>query len=188
MYRLPELIKSASKGNTIYIVEGEGKVDALRAIDVAATTCPGGASKWLPEMSEKFRDVDVVLLPDNDEAGWMHVNKVGKSLYGLVSSLRVLILPNLPPTGDVRDWLGSGGSREQLDELVIGAPLWQAPPQEELSGKAEKATAISGEQALLDELACLVLLSTTSAAKRRRANWAFARTPWIRRSERAAAN
>ena len=74
-YRLPELIEAVASQQLIFIVEGEGKVDALREIGIVATCNPGGAGKWQPEMSERLRGADVVLLPDNDEPGWKHVQR-----------------------------------------------------------------------------------------------------------------
>jgi hypothetical protein len=128
-YRLPELIEAVAGGYTIFIVEGEGKVDKLVEIDIDATCNPDGAGKWPPEFCERLCGADVVLAPDNDEAGWKHVNEVGASLVGIADRIRVLALPDLPPKGDIRDWLAAGGTREQLEALVEQAPDWQ-PPQE----------------------------------------------------------
>jgi DNA primase len=114
-YRLPELIEAVAAGHPIYIPEGEGKVDALREIGIAATCNPGGAGKWLPEFNQYLRGADVVLLPDNDEPGWKHINDIGASLAGIAGRVRVLALPNLAAKGDIRNWLDAGGTREQLD-------------------------------------------------------------------------
>jgi hypothetical protein len=126
-YHLPELIEAVAAQHLIFIVEGEGKVDALREIGVVATCNPGGAGKWQPEFSERLRGADVILVPDNDDPGWKHVHQVGASLVGIAGRTRVLILPDLPEKGDVRDWLAAGGTREQLDALVETAPDWQPP-------------------------------------------------------------
>jgi hypothetical protein len=151
-YHLPELIEAVASQQLIFIVEGEGKVDALRGLGIAATTNPGGAGKWLPEMSERLRGADVILVPDNDDPGWKHVREIGASLVGIAGRTRVLALPGLPAKGDIRDWLAAGGTREQLDVLVETAPDWQPPQEAPDEGKA-KATA--NEQELIDELARL---------------------------------
>ena len=117
-YRLPELIEAVGAKRTVFIVEGEAKADALWALGIAATTNLGGAGKWQPEFSEHLRGADILLLPDNDEPGWRHVNEIGIALTGIAARIRVVALPGLPPKGDVCDWLETGGTREQLDALV----------------------------------------------------------------------
>jgi len=42
-----------------------------------------GAGKWKPEHAEFLRNADVVILPDNDEAGLSHADVVGQSLQGI---------------------------------------------------------------------------------------------------------
>jgi hypothetical protein len=145
-YRLPELIEAVAAGHPIYIPEGEGKVDALREIGIAATCNPGGAGKWLPEFNQYLRGADVVLLPDNDEPGWKHINDIGASLAGIAGRVRVLALPNLAAKGDIRNWLDAGGTREQLDALVEQAPDWQPPPAEvPVDIAIESAQNVTGE-------------------------------------------
>ena len=51
-YRLPELLKAVAAGETIYIPEGEKDVDNLRALEVVATTNPGGIKKWRDDYLE----------------------------------------------------------------------------------------------------------------------------------------
>ena len=129
-YRLPELLEAVGNGYFVVIAEGEGKVDLLRSWGIPATCNAGGAGKWKPEHSAFLRGADVVILPDNDEAGRKHRDVVGASLQGIAASIRVLELPGLATKGDVRDWLAAGGTREQLDALVEQAPDWQPPPPE----------------------------------------------------------
>jgi hypothetical protein len=156
-YRLPELTEGVASGHPIFIVEGEGKVEALTSIGIVATTNAGGAGKWLPEFNEYLRDADVLLLPDNDEPGWRHVNDIAASLVGVAARTRVVMLPGLAEKGDVRDWLAAGGTRELLDALVEGAQDWQppAPANEVPADPVAKDKASADEQALIDELARL---------------------------------
>ena len=155
-YRLPDLIEALANDHTIFIVEGEAKADLLSSWNVAATCCSGGSKKWKPEHSEFLRGADVVLLPDNDNAGWEHVNQVGASLSGVAARIRVLLLPDLPPKGDIIDWLAAGRTREQLDELIANAPAWQPRPEVEAEAEAseeDKAKAKADEDALIVALA-----------------------------------
>jgi putative DNA primase/helicase len=149
-YKLPELIEAIANERPILIVEGEGKVDLLAEWGVAATCNAGGAKKWKPEHAAFLKDADVVLVPDNDGVGWEHINLVGASLIGIAKRNRVLVLPGLGPKGDIIDWARSGGTREQLDELIAKAPDWQAPA---VKTDEQKADAERSEKELLDALA-----------------------------------
>ena len=55
----------------------------LRRIGVPATTNRGGAGKWRPELNEFFVGADVILIPDNDDAGHKHVQEIGAALTGV---------------------------------------------------------------------------------------------------------
>jgi hypothetical protein len=97
----------------------------LRGIGVPATTNSGGAGKWRPELNEYFAGADIVLLPDNDEPGYRHIEDIGAALTGTAKRIRVVLLPGLPVKGDVCDWIATGGTREQLDALIERAPEWR---------------------------------------------------------------
>ena len=159
LYRLPELIEAIATDHTVLIVEGEKDVDRLRQLGIPATCNPEGASesgkKWRQDYTEALRGADVVLLPDNDEPGWKHVHNVSAALAGIAARTRVLVLPNLPPSGDVSDWLDAGGTREQLDVLVEQAQDWQPPSADKTSepNADEKAKAKAREDELLEALA-----------------------------------
>jgi putative DNA primase/helicase len=127
LYRLPEVIEAIGSGHAILVVEGEGKADLLWSWGLPATCCAQGAERWQPEHSAYLRDADVVLLPDNDEAGFKHVAKVGAMLSGIAKRARILILPDLPAKGDIKDWADAGGTREQLDALIERAQDYYRP-------------------------------------------------------------
>jgi putative DNA primase/helicase len=120
-YRLPQLLDAAE----VYICEGEKDCDNLAKLGLAATTNPKGAGKWPATFGRYFAGRHAILIPDNDQSGRDHVQDVAKKLYGKASSIRVLDLPDLPPKGDVSDWLAAGGTREQLEEMAAAAPHWQ---------------------------------------------------------------
>ncbi len=124
-YRLPDLIEALAQDRTVFLVEGEKDVDRLWALGVPATCNPAGAGKWRDEFSPMFDGADVVILPDNDDAGREHAEKVARSLVGHASRVRVVELPNLPRKGDVSDWLRAGGTVEALHELVDQSPVWR---------------------------------------------------------------
>ncbi len=125
LYRLPEVLAA----ETVFIVEGERDVESLRKIGLTATTNAGGAGKWRQEYSECLRDRDVILLPDNDEAGTKHGNEIARQLVGIAKSIKIIDLPGLPIKGDVTDWLQSGNTIEELHRMVFDTPIIKEPPQ-----------------------------------------------------------
>jgi hypothetical protein len=128
-YRLLDVIRAISKGERVYIVEGEKDADNLAKEGICATCNPMGAGKWSDSLSLHFIDADVVILPDNDEAGQKHAHAVAASLKGNAKTVRILDLPELPPKGDVTDWLNAGGDAEQLQQLADSqAQLWKPQP------------------------------------------------------------
>jgi AAA domain len=132
LYRLPELIEAIANDHTILIVEGEKDVESLRRINICATCNPGGASKpgqqskWRKEFSETLRGADIIIIPDNDEAGRAHADAISRMSAGIANRVRLLDLaqhwPECPKGGDISDWLGAGHTREELDVLIEKAP------------------------------------------------------------------
>lgn len=119
-YRLHELTEAVSMDRTVYIAEGEKDVDALLALGIPATCNAGGAGKWPEALAEHFRGADVVILPDNDQAGRNHAAVVGAALSGVAKRVRTLDIPGLAPKGDPADWAAMGGDAAWLDEMVAG--------------------------------------------------------------------
>jgi len=114
LYRLPEVLAAVQSNETVYVVEGEKDADRLASLGMCATTNPGGACRWRDEYSEALAQASVVILPDNDEAGCRHAEKVARSLNGKAASIRIVELPGLPKKGDVSDWLDAGHTVEEL--------------------------------------------------------------------------
>lgn len=122
LYRLPEVRAAIEKGETVFIVEGEKDADNLARLGLCATCNPMGAGKWSAEYSEQLRGANAVVLPDNDEPGRIHAAQVGAALLQTAARILTLTLPNLPPKGDVSDWIAAGGTKEQLLTLAESAP------------------------------------------------------------------
>lgn len=117
-YRLPELIADIRAGYDVFLVEGEKKVDMLRAEGIPATCNHGGAGKFPADLARWFEGAKVIILPDNDQPGRDHADLIARRLDGVAKSCRVLELPGLPDKGGVDDWLPAGGSAEALYDLV----------------------------------------------------------------------
>lgn len=119
-YRLPELLEA--EHDTVLIVEGEKDADRLASLGLMATTNAGGAGKWTADLCEHFKDRDVYIIPDNDEAGEQHAALVAERLASVAREIRIVKLPGLPPKGDVSDWLEAGGTADGLAGLMQTAP------------------------------------------------------------------
>lgn len=134
-YRLPELQAALAFDRPVLIVEGEKDVENLAKLGIVATCNPMGAGKWPQHFPEFFVGADVIIVPDNDEAGRAHRDLVGSSLDGTAASVRVLELPGLKPKGDISDWLAAGGTAEALNALIeTRAKRWGAGPPESRFG------------------------------------------------------
>ena len=113
-YNLPEL----HNASTVYFVEGPKDVERLKQIGIVATTNPMGAGKFWDSMTPYFQDKTVIILPDNDEPGKAHGQLVAAKIKSVAKSIHVVNLPNLPPGGDVSDWLAAGNTKADLLEIV----------------------------------------------------------------------
>ena len=126
-YNLPAIMQNPQA--PVFIVEGEKCADALIELGLIATTNSGGSKNWKPELAQHFADRNVVVLPDNDEAGQAHADTVIAALHGTVGKIKRLDLPNLPPKGDVADWLQAGNGKKVLLELARQAPVVEVAPE-----------------------------------------------------------
>jgi Protein of unknown function (DUF3631)/CHC2 zinc finger len=156
-YRYQEICRAIAADDLVLVVEGEAKADLLASWGIAATCNAGGAKKWTPEHSEALRGAAVMLLPDNDDAGWAHMNAVAASLTNIAKSVRVVVLPHAKAKDDVIDWAKNGGTREQFAALVEQAQDWKPvgtiDDAIEQPNEVEKAKAKAREDELLDALA-----------------------------------
>lgn len=99
-------LATAPAGERVFIVEGEGKVDALAAWGlIAVCTDSGAAGKWPERFTDLFRGREVVILPDNDAPGEKYAARVAEALTGVAAAVLVLRLPDLPEKGDLLDWI-----------------------------------------------------------------------------------
>jgi len=130
LYRLPDVMAAVADGQTIYICEGEKDVETARALGLAATCNAMGAdngsgNKWLPEFADALVNADVVVVPDNDEAGTRHAEWVIQTLTGKARSIGVVV----PKVGkDLTDWVNAGAGRSDIEASAIDALEVETPP------------------------------------------------------------
>ena len=112
LYNLPQVINA----DKVYIVEGEKCADAVIKAGFVATTLDGGAkSPWRKHYNRYLQDKEIIILPDNDEAGMQYARTIATHLQ----HSKIIKLPDLQPKEDVYDWLMSGHTIAEIDSLPI---------------------------------------------------------------------
>jgi hypothetical protein len=130
LYRLPEIIQCAEGGEgDLWWVEGEKDAEAARAIGLTATTV-GGVSAPLPvDLDVQLRGIRrLLILPDNDEPGRIHAEKVAAVVSAIGIESRLVVLPRLPDHGDLSDFLAAGGTEDDLWRLAEAEEAWKPLP------------------------------------------------------------
>ena len=131
-YRLPDVLQAVADGRVIYICEGEKAADALCSLGVVATTSHAGAGGWNPDLNQYFTGANVVIVPDNDIAGWGYAHKIVESLLGTGStkSIRVLDLPHLSHKEDAFEWVNKyAQDRSTLAQIAKACPIVESTAQ-----------------------------------------------------------
>lgn len=153
LYNLPAVLKA----EVVLVAEGEKDADTLNALHlenyepfrghtVAPTTNSGGAGKWNPADGKQCAGKDVFLFEDNDDAGRAHAQDVLHSVHQHANTARLIRLPDLPPKGDVSDWMLGHTVNDLLAEIAR-APQWQ--PEPDATMLAAEAEAGSQESVIL---------------------------------------
>lgn len=114
LYRLPELVEGVKAGATVFVVEGEKDVEALRSLGLVATCNPMGAGKWRDDYAAWLRGACVVVIADKDEPGRKHAAVVEASLRGKAAAVRVV---EVPEGKDAADWIAKGATRADFEKL-----------------------------------------------------------------------
>jgi putative DNA primase/helicase len=128
LYNLPDVISA----KTVIIVEGEKDADNLKAafgedydhLHLAVTTAPMGAGNWLDQYSPYLTGKNVLIFPDNDEAGRLHAQQAAVSIANSAHSVKIVELPGLQDKEDVSDFLKARSANDLL-EIATTAPLWE---------------------------------------------------------------
>ncbi len=118
VYHLDKLAKANRATTTLFIPEGEKDCHTLEAWGLLATCNDGGAEKFTRAHAEHCRGFRCVLLQDNDDKGRSHVAIAQRHLQAVGNKVHRLLLPDLPPKGDVSDWKEAGGTKEEFLELL----------------------------------------------------------------------
>jgi hypothetical protein len=144
-YNLPAIMQNPDQ--PVFVVEGEQCADALIEVGLVATTNHGGASKWLDAHAQHLEGRNVIVMPDNDEAGLRHADKVIASLWGRAGQIKRVDLPGLPDKGDVVDFLREHTLGE-LVEIVQDTPALSEAPQVSDDAVADEDGAVERYQTM----------------------------------------
>ena len=132
LYRLPTL----ATAELVVVTEGEKAADAAVLLGYTATTSYGGAKAPAQTDWSPLAGRDVVILPDNDDAGKNYAEDVTDLLLALAppARIRIVELTGLQPGGDLADKAvgadadGLAALRAEVDEVASqAAPI--APPE-----------------------------------------------------------
>jgi 5S rRNA maturation endonuclease (ribonuclease M5) len=125
LYHLSAVKQAISKGETVYVAEGEKDVETLVSYGLTATTTPGGAGTWREIDTAALCGAQIVIFPDNDSPGVKHAKQIAKELHKHAASVKVVQLPGLPEKGDVSDWMEDAShSSAELKAAVSSVSPW----------------------------------------------------------------
>lgn len=126
LYKLPEV----TKAERVFVVEGEKDVHTLEKLGLIATTCAGGSNSWKKEYNEYFKDKEVIIIPDNDEAGKQFAKTVARGIFPYAKTVKIIdkiyysiygntekIITIPRPKGyDITDWINDELKVTPLEE------------------------------------------------------------------------
>ncbi|WP_280507259.1 toprim domain-containing protein [Nocardia flavorosea] len=124
-YQLPQVLEQIRDGGVVYVVEGEKDVAAAESAGLVATTNAGGATSWSPDHARWLEGAaTVVIVADNDPAGYRRADRVRDTLTGLVGRVRVV----RAATGkDLHDHLQCGHEIGELEPIPYLDPYTRPP-------------------------------------------------------------
>jgi RecA-family ATPase len=142
LYNWPAIMRPGP-GATVFIPEGEGKVDDLTAKGLLATTVV--SHDWAPECVAALSGYELIILCDHDAQGESLAADARGKLVATAASLRVVPYPHLwrhlpaeqrgaapAPHDDISDWLAKGGDPAKLLDICREIPaegeIWIPAP------------------------------------------------------------
>jgi AAA domain len=120
LYRLPEILQHPY--GTVFVCEGEKDADRVATLGNCATT----VASWTDDCIKALAGRDIIILQDDDQPGTKKALDAAQALHSVAKSIRIVLLPDLPPGGDVSDWLDADRQRdgEMLARICWDAPEW----------------------------------------------------------------
>ena len=160
LYNLHLLTKEPDK--TVFIVEGEKCADVLTKLGLLATTS-GAAQSAKDANWQILAGREVMLWPDNDEAGLQYAKDVSAKLISLNATVKQIdiSLLNLPTKGDCFDWLvhfkqahGHDATTVDIEVLQLKIDLTKTPTSDYLTASDAKVLPQTDDE-VIKQLAAL---------------------------------
>jgi hypothetical protein len=104
---IPYNLKNIVNESKVVYTEGEKDVDTLMALGITNVTTLGSANSSMEKHQWKyFRNKTIIIIPDNDKAGYESARKIGKQLCPIATSVHICFLPGLKDgdKADISDW------------------------------------------------------------------------------------
>jgi len=122
-------IERLNGSSTVVVVEGEKTAEALLAIGVQAVGTATGASATpsaipLADLTGRY----VFVWPDNDDVGRAHMARLGAALVGVAAGVSSIEWSEAPEHGDAADFTAAGGTRADVEALLVQARPFLANP------------------------------------------------------------
>ena len=126
----------AAESDPIIIAEGEFKALLLNQLGFNAIAPTGGASTWSHDWNNLFKDKQVYIMYDIDQAGINGAKRVAKEIYDLATSVKIVDLPIDPkkiPNGDITDYIIElGHTATDIQQLLNEATEWKPEEVQQL--------------------------------------------------------
>lgn len=126
LYRLPELLSIKDKQQSFIFVDDEASADFLiQNVKVPATTrfyTPG--STLDPQIFAVLARKTLVLIPRNTKASREFMDHVAAVANTIVSEVKIVEVPNLPPDEPITVWFEAGNNRDDLVTLIKATSPW----------------------------------------------------------------
>lgn len=119
----------------------EGVKDAAALVGLGYLACGLPTCKLNKKFAQLFKDVDVIVVPDLDEAGKAGAEHTGGVLYGIAASVRIARLPGeFRAFGgdDIRDVLRGKHGEEAIRDCIEEATGWKPTVRGEHQGDPPK--------------------------------------------------
>lgn len=126
-----ENIRTYETGQFVIVTEGEKACEALWSLGIDALgTVTGAGSTPGEDALSALLAFDVVLWPDHDAAGDLHMQRVAAGLMRLGRNRPRRLIWGYQKGDDAADFVEQGGDRVTADLLIAGADPWilTAPP------------------------------------------------------------
>lgn len=125
------LLSDVPPNETVYIVEGEKDCDTMTdKLHFRAVSAPNGATKngaknkWNSKLNGLFRNLNIAIIPDNDEVGRAYAETIANELLPVAKSVKIIDLceewESLKDKGDITDIYESEQPRDNktIAEIV----------------------------------------------------------------------